>query len=123
MAEEGNEANKLTESRCRSGGLVEERGRGFGVPILGRDVGFATHRSSFEGGIVDCCDKANREREREGVVESAVVGRRVGKRRETRICGSAVDGRTWVLSGETGLCGKLGALARAINGRRTARSE
>lgn len=35
------EANKLTESRCRSGGLVEERGRGLGDPILNRGVGLS----------------------------------------------------------------------------------
>lgn len=110
------EANRLTESRCRSGGLVEERGRELGEPILNRDVGLSEDGSLFDGGTVDCCDrvKKEREREREGVAESAVAGRRVGERCEARVFGSAVDGRTLVLSDVAGLCGKLEILVRAV---------
>lgn len=59
---------------------------------------------------MDCCDKAKKERERErkAVVESAVAGRRGGGRREASKYGSAVDGRTLVLSGATGPRGKVG---------------
>lgn len=84
VADDGDEANRLTESRCRSCGLVEERGRELGGRILGRSVGLAENGSLFERGTVDCCDKANREREREGATESAVVGRRLGERCEAR---------------------------------------
>lgn len=67
---------------------------------------------------MDCCDKAKRERERERerAAESAVAGRRMCERCETRKFGSAVDGRTLVLSGATGVCGKLGMLVRAVGG-------
>lgn len=33
-ADDGDEANRLTDSRCKSGGLVEERGRELGGPTL-----------------------------------------------------------------------------------------
>lgn len=123
VADDGDEANKLTESRCKSGGLVEERGRGLGAPILDRDPALATNGLLFEGGGVDCCDKVKRERERGGVAESAVVGRRANERCEARKCGSVAEGRTLVLSGGTGIGGKLGVFVRAIDGWRMARSE
>lgn len=113
--DDDDEVNKLTESRCKSGGLVEERGRGLGL-VLDRDVELADNGSLFERGDVDCCDKAKREREREGVAESAVVGRRGSKRCEARESGTAVDGRTPVLSEKTGVCGKAGVVVRIIGG-------
>ena len=114
--DDDDEANRLTESRCRSGGLVEERGRGLGEPILNRGVGLLEDDSLLEGGAVDFCDKAKRERERERerAAESAVAGRRVREPCETRILASAVDGRTLVLLSRA--TGKLGTLVRAVGG-------
>lgn len=122
--DDGDEANRLIDNRCKSGGLVEERGRGLRGPALWRGMGLVEDGSLFEGGGVDCCDKVKRERERErkGVSESAVAGRRAGERCDACKYGSAVDGRTLVRSGATELCGELGVLV-AVDGRRAARSE
>lgn len=52
MADGVDDPNRLTESRCRSGGLVEERGRELGGPMLDRGVRLGKKGSFFEGGTV-----------------------------------------------------------------------